>query len=134
MTQLLQQFAEAMSSGAIRTIDLTQTLSPDTPTLVLPEESVEVARRVGADHGGGVRPAVGHLDADLLRALDDVVVGQDVAVRGDHEARPAALLQARLALGAEELLQPGRNPALGGALLPLRPDKECRSCRRPSGT
>src|SRR5690606_10757491 len=37
-TQLLQQFAQSVTSGAIRTIDLTQTLSPDTPTLVLPEE------------------------------------------------------------------------------------------------
>lgn len=34
----LQQFAADVASGAIRTIDLTQTLSPDTPTLVLPPE------------------------------------------------------------------------------------------------
>lgn len=34
----LQQFATDIASGAIRTIDLTQTLSPDTPTLVLPPE------------------------------------------------------------------------------------------------
>jgi kynurenine formamidase len=32
----LQAFAANVSSGKIRTIDLTQTLSPDTPTLVLP--------------------------------------------------------------------------------------------------
>lgn len=34
---MLTQFAQAVSSGAIRTIDLTQTLSEDTPLLVLPE-------------------------------------------------------------------------------------------------
>ncbi|MDF8331920.1 cyclase family protein [Novosphingobium cyanobacteriorum] len=33
----LTQFAAAVSSGAIKTIDLTQTLSEDTPVLVLPE-------------------------------------------------------------------------------------------------
>ena len=33
----LAQFAAAVSSGAIRTIDLTQSLSEDTPVLVLPE-------------------------------------------------------------------------------------------------
>jgi kynurenine formamidase len=39
MTQkILQQFAAEIASGSIRTIDLTQTLSPDTPTLVLPPE------------------------------------------------------------------------------------------------
>ncbi len=37
-THLLQQFASDVASGSIRTIDLTQTLSPDTPTLVLPPE------------------------------------------------------------------------------------------------
>jgi kynurenine formamidase len=37
-SQTLQQFAAGIASGAIRTIDLTQTLSPDTPTLVLPPE------------------------------------------------------------------------------------------------
>jgi kynurenine formamidase len=34
----LQDFASAVASGSIRTVDLTQTLSPDTPTLVLPPE------------------------------------------------------------------------------------------------
>jgi kynurenine formamidase len=37
-TGILEQLASAVASGAIRTIDLTQTLSPDTPTLVLPPE------------------------------------------------------------------------------------------------
>ncbi|MCF8882584.1 cyclase family protein [Erythrobacter sp. SN021] len=35
---IIQQLAAEIASGAIRTIDLTQTLSPDTPTLVLPPE------------------------------------------------------------------------------------------------
>ncbi|MGS1015844.1 cyclase family protein [Allosphingosinicella humi] len=34
----LSAFARAVASGGIRTIDLTQTLSPSTPTLVLPPE------------------------------------------------------------------------------------------------
>jgi kynurenine formamidase len=37
-SQTLEIFAAGIASGAIRTIDLTQTLSPDTPTLVLPPE------------------------------------------------------------------------------------------------
>jgi kynurenine formamidase len=37
-SQALQEFASAVASGGIRTVDLTQTLSPDTPTLVLPPE------------------------------------------------------------------------------------------------
>lgn len=37
-SQTLASFAAAVASGTIRTIDLTQTLSPDTPTLVLPPE------------------------------------------------------------------------------------------------
>jgi len=34
----LSEFASAVASGAVRTVDLTQTLSQDTPTLVLPPE------------------------------------------------------------------------------------------------
>jgi kynurenine formamidase len=34
----LEDFAAAVAGGSIRTIDLTQTLSPETPTLVLPPE------------------------------------------------------------------------------------------------
>lgn len=36
--ELLQGLVQGLASGAIRTVDLTQTLSPDTPTLVLPPE------------------------------------------------------------------------------------------------
>ena len=36
--EALQAFASGVATGAIRTVDLTQTLSPDTPTLVLPPE------------------------------------------------------------------------------------------------
>ena len=35
---ILRSFAAAVAAGQIRTVDLTQTLSPDTPTLVLPPE------------------------------------------------------------------------------------------------
>ncbi len=38
MTEALNAFAQGIASGTIRTVDLTQTLSPDTPTLVLPPE------------------------------------------------------------------------------------------------
>ncbi len=41
--RLLQDFATAIASGAIRTIDLTQTLSEDTPVLVLPPEFGQAA-------------------------------------------------------------------------------------------
>ncbi|WP_448663937.1 cyclase family protein [Sphingomonas sp. CJ20] len=37
-SQTLELFAAGIASGTIRTVDLTQTLSPDTPTLVLPPE------------------------------------------------------------------------------------------------
>ncbi|RIV75693.1 cyclase family protein [Pelagerythrobacter aerophilus] len=36
--ETLQAFASGMASGRIRTVDLTQILSPDTPTLVLPPQ------------------------------------------------------------------------------------------------
>lgn len=36
--QILADLADAMTSGALRTVDLTQTLSPDTPILSLPPE------------------------------------------------------------------------------------------------
>ena len=35
----------------------------------------------------GERPAVGEVDADVVRAFDDVVVREDVAVGRDHHAR-----------------------------------------------
>ena len=38
VAEALQAFASGVASGSIRTIDLTQTLSEDTPTLVLPPE------------------------------------------------------------------------------------------------
>src|SRR3546814_11495222 len=36
--EALRAFASGVAAGTIRTVDLTQTLSPDTPTLVLPPE------------------------------------------------------------------------------------------------
>ena len=38
VAEALQAFASGVASGTIRTVDLTQTLSEDTPTLVLPPE------------------------------------------------------------------------------------------------
>ena len=38
MTDSLSQFAADILSGRIRIIDLTQTLSPEMPTIVLPPE------------------------------------------------------------------------------------------------
>ncbi|MGV2494977.1 cyclase family protein [Pelagerythrobacter aerophilus] len=38
VAETLQAFASGMASGRIRTVDLTQILSPDTPTLVLPPQ------------------------------------------------------------------------------------------------
>src|SRR4051794_18437756 len=37
-SSMLGQFAAAIAKGAIRTVDLTQTLSPETPVLVLPPQ------------------------------------------------------------------------------------------------
>ncbi|MBV7257499.1 cyclase family protein [Pacificimonas sp. WHA3] len=37
-SSMLAQFATAIADGAVRVVDLTQTLSEDTPTLILPEE------------------------------------------------------------------------------------------------
>ena len=49
-------------------------------------EHGEVGRRVGADDLRRLRVAVGERHLDLVRTLGDVVVGDDVAVVGDHEA------------------------------------------------
>jgi hypothetical protein len=46
----------------------------------------DVARRVRADDGGGVRASAGEADADRARAGYDVVVRDDVALRIDDEA------------------------------------------------
>ena len=62
----------------------------------------EVARLVGADHLRGQRAVVGQLDLDVVRAVDDVVVGQDVAVGRDDDARAERALLRR-ALHARRL-------------------------------
>ena len=41
---VLQELAEAMSSGTIRTVDLTHTLDPDFPVMILPPEFGQCAR------------------------------------------------------------------------------------------
>ncbi|UCE31582.1 MAG: cyclase family protein [Burkholderiales bacterium] len=43
-TQLLAMLAQAMASGAVETVDLTHTLDPDFPVLVLPPEFGQCAR------------------------------------------------------------------------------------------
>jgi hypothetical protein len=51
----------------------------------------------GADELRRERPVVGHLDPDLVRPLDHVVVRQNVAVRRDDDAgAERALLRGRL--------------------------------------
>src|SRR4051794_8101922 len=57
----------------------------------------DVGRRVGADDLRARGLAVGEGDGDRGRAVDDVLVGGDVAVRVDHEARALGL---RLLTGA----------------------------------
>src|SRR5206468_12704039 len=56
----------------------------------------QIARLVGADYFRVERAAVAQFDADLVRAVDDVVVGQNVAVGRRNDARSeAALLERR---------------------------------------
>src|SRR5690606_15261306 len=66
----------------------------------------EVGALVAADHGRLQLALVLEDDGDLLGVLDHVVVGDDVAVGADEEARARGLLpgQARLALGRRALL------------------------------
>ncbi len=70
----------------------------------------EVGLFIAADDFGDIfLGVVLKLDRYLVRAIDDVVVGDDQAVRCDHEARPLAALFAglalTLALRAEELVK-----------------------------
>ena len=70
----------------------------------------EVARRIGADDLGVERALVRELDADAIRAFDDVVVGQDVAVgRGDDAGAepglPRRALLRSLEAASEELAE-----------------------------
>ena len=55
-------------------------------------EQRDVGRGVGADHAGLDAVVVGERDVDRARALDDVGVGDDVAVLVDHEAAALAVL------------------------------------------
>ncbi len=51
----------------------------------------EVLGGVGGEHlGGQLGVARAELDRDLLGAVDDVLVGHDLAVCGDDEARAVA--------------------------------------------
>ncbi len=80
---------------------------------------------IGADDLGLELPPIEQPDDDLLGPFDDMVVGQDVAVRRDDEPGAAALLDLRLLAepGREEALHARRDVRLlGGVLGSLRPD------------
>jgi hypothetical protein len=47
-TQALMNFAAHIASGAIKVIDLTQTLSEDTPVLVLPPQFIVATPRASS--------------------------------------------------------------------------------------
>ena len=86
-------------------------------------EHRDVGVGIGAHHLGPELPAVEQAHRHLLGALDHVVVGEDVAVGGDHEPGAAALLDlGLLAEAREEALHPRRHPLRGGALGALRAD------------
>ncbi len=71
----------------------------------------DVGLRVGADHPGLELAVVGQGDLHLVRALHDVVVGEDVAV-GRHDDAGAEAFLARLALLVAEELAEIRGQAL----------------------
>ena len=70
-------------------------------------EDRHVRGRVLADDGGGDLVLTGEGDLHLLRALDHVVVGDDVTGLVDHEARPERL--ARLRCGRQQVERIGRH-------------------------
>ena len=92
----------------------------------------QIARLIRADHLGLEAAAVGQLDVHLLGAVDDVVVGQDVAVGPDDDAgaqaafTPLGHLPAAPALPelvAEELTQSFGKFLADVANAPLRPNR-----------
>ena len=85
----LESPSRSVGSGSPRAVDL---------------DHGQVGLRVAADQPGVVGAAVRQRDPDLLRALDDVVVGDDEAGRVDDRARADAALR----LGAERALGRGR--------------------------
>jgi hypothetical protein len=58
-------------------------------------EQGEVAGRIGSDPGRGQRPAIVQLHLDALRAVDHVMVREDIAVGADDDAGSEAALAAR---------------------------------------
>src|SRR5208283_5422022 len=67
-------------------------------------EHGDVGERIGADEFRFQHAAIAGGDADVDRAVDDVIVGDDVPVGRDDHATAHAVLDLRLlASGAEEL-------------------------------
>jgi hypothetical protein len=96
----------------------------------------EVTGSVRAHHLGGEAPAVGELDADLLRAVHHVVVREHVTVGADDHARAQSPLAPRLRVGngeavlAEErdgvlVSAEGQRRGLGQALRAHGHDRRC---------
>ncbi len=87
-------------------------------------EQGDVTGWIGPDDLGLLRVAVSELDVHTLRALDDVGVGEDVALVVDQEARTGggALLllgESEDGLGLLHDLRPDEGDALGVALVDL---------------
>src|SRR5690606_35495373 len=75
----------------------------------------EVGRLVLADELRGVDPPIGEGDGDLASAVDDVAVGEDVAVGVEDDAGPLAL-----ALPGDDVERDDGGPDGGGDRLPVR--------------
>ena len=80
-------------------------------------EHGQIGARIDADDPGVELPAIEQPDGDFVRAVNHVIVGQDVAVAGHNESRARALLEfgplLRLHAPREELLESRRNLELG---------------------
>ena len=62
--------------------------------------TAEIARRIRSDDLGHHRPPVAELDCHMVGVLDDVIVGEDVAVGAHDDARAEAALTPLLGLAA----------------------------------
>jgi hypothetical protein len=64
-------------------------------------EQRQIAWLIGADESRVERAAVGQVDVDVVCAFDDVIVGQDISIRTDNDARaePSLPERSRRAVG-----------------------------------